>query len=216
MSPLIAVNVPPSRVHDPDGLFAKDGTVGRAIPDLEAKTVDPDTGEDLEPGEAGMLLLRGPNVMMGYMNQPEKTAAVIRNGWYVTGDIAMIDEDGFIHITGRINRFSKIGGEMVPHIKIEDRIKQILDAGEEELKAVVTAVPDKKRGERIVVVHLPLEKTPAEICKALGETDLPNLWVPATDSFLEVDGIPVLGTGKLDLKGLKDLAMEHFSETVAG
>lgn len=216
MSPLIAVNVPPSRVHDPDGLFAKDGTVGRAIPGLEAKTVDPDTGEDLEPGEAGMLLLRGPNVMMGYMNQPEKTAEVIRDGWYVTGDIALIDEDGFIHITGRINRFSKIGGEMVPHIKIEDRIKQILAAGEEELKAVVTAVPDKKRGERIVVVHLPLEKTPEEICKALGETDLPNLWVPSTDSFLEVDEIPVLGTGKLDLKGLKDLAMEHFSETVVG
>lgn len=216
MSPLIAVNVPPTRCHETEGIYAKDETVGRPIPGLEAKTVDPDTGEDLEQGDPGMLLLRGPNVMMGYMNQPEKTAEVIRDGWYVTGDIALIDDDGFIHITGRINRFSKIGGEMVPHIKIEDRIKQILKSGEEELKAVVTAVPDKKRGERIVVVHLPLDLSPQEICKQLGETDLPNLWIPSTDSFLEVDEIPVLGTGKLDLKGLRDVALEHFSETVAG
>ena len=216
MSPLIAVNVPPTRAPKDGGLYAKEGTVGRPIPDLEAKTVDPDSGKDLEPGETGMILLRGPNVMMGYMNQPEKTAEVIRDGWYVTGDIGLIDEDGFIHITGRINRFSKIGGEMVPHIKIEDRIKQIVEAGEEGLKAVVTAVPDKKRGERIVVVHLPLDKTPQEICKALGETDLPNLWIPSPDSFLEVEQIPVLGTGKLDLKGLRDVALEHFSETVAG
>ncbi len=216
MSPLIAVNVPEARCPKDGGLYSREGSVGRPISGLEAKAVNPDTWEDLEQGEAGMLLLRGPNVMMGYMNQPEKTAEVIRDGWYVTGDIGLVDEDGFIFITGRINRFSKIGGEMVPHIKIEDRIKQVIDAGEEELKAVVTAVPDKKRGERIVVVHLPLDKTPQQICKELGNTDLPNLWIPSPESFLEVEEIPVLGTGKLDLKGLRDVALQHFSETVVG
>src|SRR6185436_13191065 len=103
------------------------------------------------------------------LHQPEKTAQVIKDGWYNTGDIAVIDSDGFIKITGRESRFSKIGGEMVPHIKIEEILQGIVGAGEDEVKAVVTAVPDARKGERLVVVHLAMDKTPEAISKALSE-----------------------------------------------
>jgi acyl-[acyl-carrier-protein]-phospholipid O-acyltransferase/long-chain-fatty-acid--[acyl-carrier-protein] ligase len=158
-----------------------------------------------------MLLVKGPNVMKGYLGEPEKTAQVIRDGWYVTGDIAEIDRQGFIRITGRLSRFSKIGGEMVPHVNIEEAIQEFVQGeDEEEVLAVVTAVLDVKKGERLVVVHRQLERTPQQICDHLAQLGLPNLWIPSQDSFLQVETIPLLGTGKLDLKGLKQVALEHF------
>jgi acyl-[acyl-carrier-protein]-phospholipid O-acyltransferase/long-chain-fatty-acid--[acyl-carrier-protein] ligase len=157
-----------------------------------------------------MLLVAGPGVMQGYLNQPELTAEKVRDGWYVTGDLARIDEDGFLYITGRQSRFSKLGGEMVPHTNIEEAINRILGAGEDQLLAVVTAVPDAKKGERLVVMHTAIAKSPDEICHELAASGLPNLWIPSPDSFCQIEQIPVLGTGKLDLKGLRDLALERF------
>jgi acyl-[acyl-carrier-protein]-phospholipid O-acyltransferase/long-chain-fatty-acid--[acyl-carrier-protein] ligase len=157
-----------------------------------------------------MLLVKGPNVMKGYLGQPEETAKVMRDGWYVTGDIAKIDTEGFIYITGRLSRFSKIGGEMVPHLRIEEAIHKILGQEEGELSIVVTSVPDEKRGERLVVVHTKLAKTPEQICRELASSGLPNLWIPDKDSFLEVESIPVLGSGKLDLVAVANLAKNHF------
>jgi acyl-[acyl-carrier-protein]-phospholipid O-acyltransferase/long-chain-fatty-acid--[acyl-carrier-protein] ligase len=158
-----------------------------------------------------MLLVKGPNVMKGYLGQPEKTAEVIRDGWYVTGDIAEIDKQGFIRITGRLSRFSKIGGEMVPHLNIEEAIQKLVQSeDDDEVRAVVTAVPDEKKGERLVVVHREIKLTPAQICNCLAQQNLPKLWIPGQDSFLQVEKIPVLGTGKLDLKGLEQVAREHF------
>jgi acyl-[acyl-carrier-protein]-phospholipid O-acyltransferase/long-chain-fatty-acid--[acyl-carrier-protein] ligase len=158
-----------------------------------------------------MLLIRGPNVMQGYLNKPELTAEVVRDGWYTTGDIAILHPDGFIQITGRESRFSKIGGEMVPHIKIEETLQRIVGAGEEELKVAVTAVPDERKGERLVVLHTRLDKSPDQVCRDLAAAGLPNLWIPSPDSFLEVEQIPVLGTGKFDLKGMKEVALRKFS-----
>jgi len=211
LSPLVAVNVPPNRNRDPARPSAREGTVGRPIPGVQAKTVHLETGADLGPGETGMLLVTGPNVMKGYFERPDLTAQVIKDGWYVTGDLAKIDADGFIEITGRESRFSKLGGEMVPHLKIEEALTVILGGDEDHLKAVVTAVPDPFRGERLVVVHVPLDKKPEEVCRALSSAGLPNLWIPSPDSFLEVQEIPVLGTGKLDLHGLKQLALSKFA-----
>ena len=91
--------------------------------------------------------------MKGYLNRPDLTAEVMRGDWYVTGDLATLDEDNFISITGRISRFSKIGGEMVPHLRVEAAIREVLAAGDEEVQLAVTAVHDPTRGERLVVLH---------------------------------------------------------------
>jgi acyl-[acyl-carrier-protein]-phospholipid O-acyltransferase / long-chain-fatty-acid--[acyl-carrier-protein] ligase len=210
LSPLVSVNVPQSRSKSAQ-IDCKEGSVGRPVPSVSAKAVDPETYEDVPLGTAGMLLVKGPNVMKGYLGQPEETAKVMHDGWYITGDIAMIDTDGFIHITGRLSRFSKIGGEMVPHIRIEEAIQKILGVEEStQLCVVVTSVPDEKKGERIVVVHTPLSMTPKEICEKLGKIGVPNLWIPSHDSFIEVEIIPVLGSGKTDLKAVSDIAKQQF------
>jgi acyl-[acyl-carrier-protein]-phospholipid O-acyltransferase / long-chain-fatty-acid--[acyl-carrier-protein] ligase len=208
LSPVVAGNIPPGRGKSSELEGVKEGTVGRPLPGISAKVVDMDTGADLGPNRTGMLLVKGPNVMKGYFNRPDLTAEVIRDGWYVTGDVAEIDDDGFIKVTGRVSRFSKIGGEMVPHIRIEEAINQLLKIDEEELRVVVTSAPDCKRGERLVVLYTNLPLGPEVICRKLSETGLPALWIPAAEDFHRVDAIPVLGTGKLDLKRAKDLAAE--------
>jgi len=216
LSPVVAANIPEHRSAMAGFAGIKVGTVGHPVPGVAAKIVDPDTGEDLGLETPGMLLISGPNVMKGYLNRPEQTAEVIQDGWYRTGDIAKIDSDGFITITDRLSRFSKIGGEMVPHLKVEESLKEILgeepsEDGEVHIQAVVTAVPDERKGERLVVVHVPLTLTPDQICKKLQAKGLPNLFIPNPESFVEVAEIPILGTGKLDLKGLKQLALERFA-----
>ena len=182
---------------------------------MKVKVVNVDTGAELPTGESGMLLVGGPGVMKGYLNRPEMTAKVIRDGWYVTGDLARIDADGFIEITGRESRFSKIGGEMISHLKVEDALNRVLGADEDHLKAVVTAVPDAFKGERLVVLHIPLDRSPQQVCKELAVLGLPNLWIPSADSFLEVAEIPILGTGKVDLRAMKKMAIERFGAGTA-
>jgi acyl-[acyl-carrier-protein]-phospholipid O-acyltransferase/long-chain-fatty-acid--[acyl-carrier-protein] ligase len=210
LSPLVSVNIPPSRSQS-GVLDLKEGSVGKPVPGVAAKIVDPETFADLGVDAPGMLLVTGPNVMKGYLYDREKTAEVMRDGWYITGDIAKIDKHGFIEITGRLSRFSKIGGEMVPHINVEEAIQKFVQGDNpEELLVVVTSVPDERKGERLIVVHKKMAKTPQEICDHLKQSGLPNLWIPDPASFFEVEEIPVLGTGKLDLKGLADLAKSHF------
>jgi len=153
-----------------------------------------------------LMLVSGPNVMLGYLGKPEKTAEVLRDGWYATGDIAAIDEDGFLQITDRLSRFSKIGGEMVPHIKVEEKLHEL--TGVTEQTFVVAGVPDEKKGERLVVLHK-LADGPLQTClEKLAQCDLPNLWKPRADQFFHVDNFPLLGTGKLDLRKVKESAQK--------
>ena len=217
LSPVAAVNIPDSRVGGAHAgqTSTKHGTVGRVIPGSVAAIFNPETNERLGTNQEGMIKIKGPNVMLGYLNHPEKTAELIQDGWYTTGDIGMIDEEGFIRITGRQSRFSKIGGEMVPHIHIENEIARIIDEDpndEPEILCAVTAVPDSAKGERLIVLHKPMKKSVREITDKLKEAGLPNLWIPGTDSFLEVEQIPLLGTGKLDLRGVKDKAMQEYAK----
>lgn len=190
----------------------KHGTVGRPIPGVAVRVVDGQTFRDLEPGHKGMLLVKSPGVMMGYLGDPELTQAVIRDGWYITGDIASLDEDGFITVTDRLARFSKIGGEMVPHLHIEEALEKALDSDEPRL--VVTAIPDEHKGERIVVLHTELGLPVDDLVHRLRESGLPHLWMPRRESFFQVPALPVMGSGKLDLRLARNLACQLAARIV--
>jgi len=160
-------------------------------------------------GQPGLLLVRGPNIMQGYLGRPDQTAEVLHDGWYVTGDIAAIDEDGFLQITDRLSRFSKIGGEMVPHIKIEEKLHEL--AGATEQTFLVAGVPDEKKGERLVVLHKLSPEQLQPCLEKLAQCDLPNLWKPRPDQFFHIDALPYLGTGKLDLRKAREIAATRAS-----
>jgi acyl-[acyl-carrier-protein]-phospholipid O-acyltransferase/long-chain-fatty-acid--[acyl-carrier-protein] ligase len=173
---------------------------------VSARIVEPETMALLPANEAGLLLVRGPNVMSGYLGKPELTAQVLRDGWYVTGDIASMDEDGFLTITDRLSRFSKIGGEMVPHLKIEEKLQELAAITEQAF--IVVGIPDEKKGERLIVLHTVPEEKLRECVDKLVSSGLPNLWIPRPDSFHRVASFPYLGSGKLDLRRIKEMAGE--------
>jgi acyl-[acyl-carrier-protein]-phospholipid O-acyltransferase/long-chain-fatty-acid--[acyl-carrier-protein] ligase len=153
--------------------------------------------------------------MAGYLGRPSETAAAIRDGWYVTGDLGTIDEDGFIRIVGRESRFAKIGGEMVSHLAVEEALTDVVGCAEDgSPRLVVVSVPDRAKGERLVVVHTALEQSPAELRKALAAAGLPNLYIPAANSFVEVKELPFIGTGKLDLRRVRQIANEALPSAI--
>jgi acyl-[acyl-carrier-protein]-phospholipid O-acyltransferase/long-chain-fatty-acid--[acyl-carrier-protein] ligase len=209
-SPAVAVNTRDFRAAFFRQVGAKRGTIGHPLPGMGVRIVDPETRQVLPVNQPGLLLVRGPNVMQGYLNHPEKTAEVLIDGWYNTGDIAAMDEDGFIRITDRLSRFSKIGGEMVPHIKIEDKLHELAEATEQVF--AVTSIPDEKKGERLIVLHTLPEGGLRECLDRLTKSDLPALWKPRPDQFLQVQTLPYLGTGKLDLRRLRELALEMANQ----
>ncbi len=204
LSPVAAVNVPNVSMGEINQVGTKSGKIGHPIPGVSVRVVDPVTFQPLPQGVQGLLLVKGPNVMKGYLDDPEKTAEVMRDGWYVTGDIARVDPDGFVELVDRLSRFSKIGGEMVPHILIEEKLHQFAGGGEPSL--VVTSAPDEKRGEQLVVLHIPLSLPLDEVYRRLQASDLPKLWIPSRDRFFEIPVIPLLGTGKIDLVAIKQTA----------
>ena len=208
MSPVVAVNRPNVGLGHDAQIGTKPGSVGHPIPGVAVRVIDQATGEGPIVGREGLLLVKGMNLMQGYLGQPERTAEVMREGWYVTGDIGMVDEDGFVFITDRLSRFSKIGGEMVPHIKVEDTLNELLG----EVCSAVTAIPDPGKGERLVAFYSRRDVAPDDLWDKLCQTELPRLWLPRRESLIPVDAIPTLGTGKVDLRRLRQLAIERFEE----
>ncbi|HKY72276.1 MAG TPA: acyl-[ACP]--phospholipid O-acyltransferase [Nitrospira sp.] len=208
-APVIAVNCPDFRAAGYYQPASRRGTVGQPLPGVSVAIVDPDSFTPLPPGSPGMLLVRGPNVMTGYLGREDLTASAMHEGWYVTGDIAMLDDEGFLTITDRLSRFSKIGGEMVPHGKVEEALHQ---AAETETQVfAVTGIPDERKGEQLAVLHTLDETRISEIHGQLSSNGLPNLFIPPRGNFVKVDALPVLGTGKMDLRALKRIAMERLS-----
>jgi len=204
MSPVVAVNGPDFEAGKDSQLGNKPGTVGQPLPGVAVKIVNPSSFEPLAPNQEGLVLVKGANRMLGYLNQPECTAEALHDGWYITGDIGAIDDEGFLKITDRLARFSKIGGEMVPHLKVEESIYAIIG----EYGCAVTGIPDDQRGERLVALYTRQDLTPAELWQRLSETDLPKLWIPKRENIYQVDALPTLGTGKLDLMRVKARAQE--------
>ncbi len=230
MGPVVSVNTPDIMHGNIRQRGNKPGTVGHPIPGVAVKIVDVGTGEELSSGQDGMLLVKGPGRMMGYLREVAEGSlthgkvalrfmagdfeAMLKqlqhkdrndkgeDGWYMTGDIASVDEDGFITIKDRLSRFSKIAGEMVPHIKIEEAVNQIL----QDATCIVTSVPDDKRGERLIILHNHREMNPYDIWKHLRVSEFPGLWIPGKDDIFFIESIPVLGSGKIDLKKAGEIA----------
>jgi acyl-[acyl-carrier-protein]-phospholipid O-acyltransferase/long-chain-fatty-acid--[acyl-carrier-protein] ligase len=170
--------------------------------------VDPESGKEVAPGATGILLLKGPNIFVRYLGE-ESAGLSLREGWFVTWDLARMDDDGFVSIEGRLARFSKIGGEMVPHGAVEQAISDAWGVDPGEIQSVVVAgVPDEAKGEALIVLTT-LEITGPQIRERLSAAGFPNLWIPR--EVHRVPAIPVLGSGKLDLAACRRIAQEGRS-----
>ena len=205
-SPVVAANTRDYRGAGLHQIGAKPGKIGHPLPGIAVKIVDPDTQQPVGVNVPGLLLVKGPNVMQGYLHREDVTRGVLQDGWYNTGDIVSADEDGFLAITDRLSRFSKVGGEMVPHIRVEESLHHCAHSAEQVF--AVTAVPDEKRGERLVVLHTLSDDSLKAALECFYALDLPALWKPKRDHFIRVERIPYLGSGKVDLRQVKQMAAE--------
>ena len=208
-APVVSVNLPEPQPTKPDEQVqpsSRLGSVGKMAPGIAAEIREPETDRKLSLHETGMLWLRGPNIFEGYLNDPERTADVLRDGWFKTGDIGRFDEDGFLYIEGRLSRFSKIGGEMVPHEVIEQKIIDLLElSGKDERIIAIVGVTDEAKGEAVVLLSA-IDVDLAQLRDKLRDAGVPNLWIPKR--IQSVESIPVLASGKLDLKKCQELANE--------
>jgi len=208
-APVVSVNLPepqPTKPGEQVQPSARLGSVGKMAPGIAAEIREPETDLNLSLHETGMLWLRGPNIFEGYLHDPERTADILRDSWFKTGDIGRFDEDGFLFIEGRLSRFSKIGGEMVPHEAIEQKIVDLLDlSGTDERAIAITGVQDEAKGEAVVLLSA-VDIDLAQLRDKLRDAGVPNLWIPKR--VQRVESIPVLASGKLDLKKCHELADE--------
>jgi acyl-[acyl-carrier-protein]-phospholipid O-acyltransferase/long-chain-fatty-acid--[acyl-carrier-protein] ligase len=210
-SPLIALNVLDVEIGGITQIGTRDGTVGHTLPGMAVRVLHPETGEPVEPGQPGLLFVKGPSVMKGYLQLPEKTAEVLHDGWYNTGDIVSVDEDGFVTIHDRLSRFSKIGGEMVPHTKVEEAVQTGLQT--QEQMVAVTGIPEEKKGEKLVMLYVKDKVDPDRLHEILSRSDLPNLYIPKRENLLPVEEIPRLGSGKIDIMRIRQMALEILKVT---
>jgi acyl-[acyl-carrier-protein]-phospholipid O-acyltransferase / long-chain-fatty-acid--[acyl-carrier-protein] ligase len=209
LGPIISANVPAARALGDPSTVLREGTVGRPARGVRVEVRDPETGAVRGTGESGLLWVTGPHVMLGYLNQPDLSEAVLKDGWYNTGDVVTIDADGFISIVGRQSRFAKVGGEQVPFAAIEEALAALTGGSEDGApRAVVTAVPDEATGERLVVLHTALDQSPDELVRRLAEAGLPRLFIPAPVDFYEIDTMPLIGIGKVDLEAINRFARQ--------
>lgn len=207
-TPVTSVNIPDDYLPKEQGYTegTRKGSVGRLFPGMAAEIIDADTEQPLPIGETGILKLKGANVFGGYLNDPERTAQVLKDDWFTTGDLARMDEDGFLFIEGRLSRFSKMGGEMIPHGTVETAIARAFGVDTAETPQVaVTARVDESKGEALVLVSA-MDIEASDLRKRLSSEGLPNLWIPK--EIKRVDHIPTLASGKLELAALKKIAAE--------
>jgi len=207
-SPVVSTNLPDPKPKRGE-LFqpsSRLGSVGKMAPGIAAEIRDPETDQKLSLRDTGMIWFRGVNIFEGYLDDPQRTAAVLRDGWLKTGDVGRFDEDGFLYIEGRLSRFSKIGGEMVPHESVENKIVDILGlAGKDERLIAIMGVQDEAKGEALVLLSA-FDADLAQLRDKLRDAGFPNLWIPK--KICRVESIPVMASGKLDLRKCQELAVQ--------
>ena len=209
-SPVVSINTPsiPDGVNYPGNSTegSRRGSVGRMMPGHAARILDPNTMKDIEVTKVGLLILKGPNIFRAYLGAPKRTAEVKQGEWFITGDLARFDEDGFLFIERRLSRFSKIAGEMVPHGTVDDALMKAYDLFDAEQPMIAVAGrPDKAKGE-VLVLLTAMDLELKNVREKLNGAGLANLWIPKEIKRVEV--IPTLATGKLDLRQIQVLASE--------
>jgi acyl-[acyl-carrier-protein]-phospholipid O-acyltransferase/long-chain-fatty-acid--[acyl-carrier-protein] ligase len=209
-SPVVSINTPsiPKGVNYPSDSTegSRRGSVGRMMPGHAARILNPDTMQDIEVTAVGLLMLKGPNIFSGYLGEPERTAEVMQGDWFITGDLARFDVDGFLFIEGRLSRFSKIAGEMVPHGTVEEALIKAYNLLDVERPIIAVAGrPDKAKGEALVLLAA-MDLELDDVREKLSSAGLANLWIPKEIKRVEL--IPTLATGKLDLRQIQVLASE--------
>src|SRR6267378_5904715 len=206
-APVVSVNLPepqPTKPGEQVQPSSRLGSVGKMAPGIAAELREPETDRKLSLHETGMVWFRGVNIFQGYLHDEKRTADVLHDDWFKTGDIGRFDEDGFLYIEGRLSRFSKIGGEMVPHEAVEQKIIDLLGfAGKDERLVAIVGVTDEAKGEAVVLLAT-VDVDLASLRDKLREAGVPNLWIPK--KICRVDSIPVLASGKLDLKKCQERA----------
>jgi acyl-[acyl-carrier-protein]-phospholipid O-acyltransferase / long-chain-fatty-acid--[acyl-carrier-protein] ligase len=208
-SPVVSTNLPDPVPNQPGEAIqpsSRPGSVGKLLPGQAAQIRDPETDALMEPSSLGMLWLKGPNIFEGYLDEPLLNATALRDGWLKTGDLGRFDDDGFLYIEGRLTRFSKIAGEMVPHETIEAKIVEAFGLKSEEERVVtIVGIPDKIKGESLVLLATQ-ELLPEKVRERLLADGFPMLWIPRT--IKRVEKIPILPSGKLDLEKCRNLAIQ--------
>ena len=214
-SPASNLNLP-----DPEPLGAEEsgyvwlpshrqGSVGHVVPGMALRITNPDTGKPIPIHQSGMIWFKGANVFEGYLNDPKRTADVLQDGWFRTGDIGRVDLDGFLYIEGRLSRFSKIAGEMVPHETVEEALVKAMGLENETVRKIaVVGVPDAERGEALILLTSmpggPEHQEILDLRYRLLDKGMPPLWIPK--KMIRVSDIPVLASGKLDVQSCEKIA----------
>jgi acyl-[acyl-carrier-protein]-phospholipid O-acyltransferase/long-chain-fatty-acid--[acyl-carrier-protein] ligase len=196
-SPVISVNSPE---------FNRPGSTGKVIPGVEVRIENFETGENCRTGEVGKIMVRGDLVMKGYYEDSALTEEVLVDGWYNTGDMGYLDEDGYLWHAGRFKRFAKVGGEMISLVKVENIMEKYLPEG---VSCCIVEIPDEKKGSYIVAsVSAEVHKT--EILRKMMN-ELPSLALPR--EFVVIKDLPMMSTGKIDFRTTTRMVQEIMKET---
>lgn len=185
--------------------FNRPGSTGKVLPNIQVRIENFETGQDCSVGEIGKILVKGPSVMKGYYDDPEQTAEVLKDSWYNTGDMGYLDKDGYLWHAGRFKRFTKVGGEMVSLVKVENTLEKYLPP---EVLCCVVEIMDEKKGSLIIAaVSAEINKT--EILRKMM-TELPVIALPR--QFLTINELPVMGTGKVDFRTVTRMVQEIMNK----
>ena len=204
LSPVVSINLPASSAETGRKAGCKD-SIGLPLENISVRILDPLSFTPVDPGEEGILCVKGSLVMQGYLNDEKQSAEVMAGEYYKTGDVAKMDANGYLHICGRLSRFSKIAGEMVPHELVEKIINELCAC--DNRVVAVGSIPDPVKGEALLVLYTPeMPFTPEKVVDQLRERSISNLWIPKARNFHPVDHLPLLGSGKLDLAALRKIA----------
>jgi len=194
-SPVVSLNM---------GENTRPGSIGKPFPSVKVKIADLDSGEALPPGKEGKIMVKGESVMKGYFDDIEETALRIKDGWYDTGDMGLIDEDGFVWHKGRLKRFVKIGGEMVSLVRTEAVLNSLLS---HDTDCCVVEVPDFTKGAKIVAA-VTQKIDEKDIIQKLAK-QLPAIAIPK--KFIHMKELPKMGSGKVDFRSVTEMVKSRLN-----